>query len=582
MKRISRAGPRAVLAVDPRPTVLYVEDDPDNWAIAELRLSRRYNLLWARSDVEACALLKHSPSISALLMDIELKGSTLSGLELSRILKGQRGSAQLPTFAKGISNVDVPIIFVTAHVSRYPQEELLAAGAAQVIRKPVNFSDLALALDEVQSHAPRGDPSVALVELPPVLRELLIPPAEAALSTTTALTARAARLLGEMQAVASSLPEVSLLMLRRALAGSRLAAHFQESQLRGFVLGALLDVGLAASGKHDVAATRQVARMPSAWRVLIEKAVGDVDHAERSARHPWVHADERTAVGCHHHKDPPADGLSRLGWLTERVAGCFDTGEKEAQRASAQAGGAVVGLAARDIHEVITWVGDQLPSVLAGIGIAPPKPVEAVVALQQSYDELASDLVSLSQEKDLLVERLADANRNLARAVGTDALTTLLNQGAWIDGLKRYCAQAARSLTPVSLLMIDIDHFKRINDAYGHQAGNTVLHEIARALAGCVRTSDLLGRYGGEEFAVVLPNTVRASAALLAERIRASIEQLRFEGPLHDLCVTVSVGVGCSDGRGLGPDQLIESADVALYQAKEKGRNRTEGSIAPG
>jgi diguanylate cyclase (GGDEF)-like protein len=139
----------------------------------------------------------------------------------------------------------------------------------------------------------------------------------------------------------------------------------------------------------------------------------------------------------------------------------------------------------------------------------------------------------------------------------------------------REVERANRQKQPLSLLMVDIDHFKDLNDRYGHTAGDLVLVTIAGTMQDILRKQDLLARYGGEEFAILLPDTPLAGAWHLAEKIRRQIENLRFANDVG----TVTVSIGCADNRGQ-PDfhQLIITTDRALYAAKALGRNRVEAS----
>ncbi|HOO45742.1 MAG TPA: GGDEF domain-containing protein [Deltaproteobacteria bacterium] len=151
-----------------------------------------------------------------------------------------------------------------------------------------------------------------------------------------------------------------------------------------------------------------------------------------------------------------------------------------------------------------------------------------------------------------------------------DGLTSLLNYRAFEEMLKAEQDRASRYDTTFSVMMIDIDHFKRINDTLGHPLGDVVLKTLSEKLTECVRKSDRVFRYGGEEFAVILPHTGLAKARKLAERIRLTIEKMRFIAGLH---VTVSIGI-CQYNDGLTSDDLVKQADRGLYLAKNQGRNR--------
>ncbi|PWU21583.1 MAG: hypothetical protein C5B48_11115 [Candidatus Rokuibacteriota bacterium] len=165
--------------------------------------------------------------------------------------------------------------------------------------------------------------------------------------------------------------------------------------------------------------------------------------------------------------------------------------------------------------------------------------------------------------------------RNLAIAefrASTDALTGLPNSRAVHDTIKRMVAQASRSVSPLGVLMLDLDHFKQINDAYGHGRGDDVLAAVAATLEATVRESDFVGRYGGEEFIVLLPDTGRSEAAGVAEKIRSTIEKISVPGVPRSITISAGVAVMPDDaGESVG---LLQHADRRLYAAKGAGRNR--------
>jgi CheY-like chemotaxis protein len=127
--------------------VLYVEDEEDNWIVTELQLRRRFHLTWARDDRAAFELLQQATRpLHAILMDIQLRGALMDGIQLTRALRGTAPAEELPEYARGMAPITAPIIFVTAYGARYSKEELLAAGGSGVIHKPVDFVALSLAL----------------------------------------------------------------------------------------------------------------------------------------------------------------------------------------------------------------------------------------------------------------------------------------------------------------------------------------------------------------------------------------------------------------------------------------------------
>jgi diguanylate cyclase (GGDEF)-like protein len=178
-----------------------------------------------------------------------------------------------------------------------------------------------------------------------------------------------------------------------------------------------------------------------------------------------------------------------------------------------------------------------------------------------------------------LQDRLRESNRALKELAATDPLTGLANRRTLMTELEREFRRSQRSGSPLSLVMVDIDHFKRINDTYGHQNGDRVLIALADILKTHLRRYDLPSRFGGEEFALVLPETGPEETLAIAERIRTSIAGLNFDGDLDGLQVTASLGVAaCPVANVKDVEDLIRESDDALYLAKKNGRNRIESA----
>lgn len=167
-------------------------------------------------------------------------------------------------------------------------------------------------------------------------------------------------------------------------------------------------------------------------------------------------------------------------------------------------------------------------------------------------------------------QRLLDEADKLAR---TDALTALPNRRQFFRTAELALADARRDGTPLALLALDVDHFKRINDQGGHQLGDTVLREVAQCCRDSLRASDLAARIGGEEFALILPGTDLSQAQQLAERLRERIAKLQLPAS-----VTVSIGCAALEAQMPGVDALLARADDALYAAKQGGRNRVSSA----
>ena len=181
-----------------------------------------------------------------------------------------------------------------------------------------------------------------------------------------------------------------------------------------------------------------------------------------------------------------------------------------------------------------------------------------------------------------IVERQAElisAREQMRAEAMYDSLTGLLNRAAFFDIFQKEVSRAGRYETSLALIIADIDNFKATNDKYGHQAGDSVLVEAARRLRISMRVSDSIGRYGGEEFLIVVPGCTPNAAALLAERFRLVIASAPFAVGNDTIPVTMSFGVaGTADPRNA--DDLLRAADEALYRAKNSGRNRVKSAEA--
>lgn len=176
-------------------------------------------------------------------------------------------------------------------------------------------------------------------------------------------------------------------------------------------------------------------------------------------------------------------------------------------------------------------------------------------------------------------KQLEASNRKLQKLSMLDGLTGISNRRHFDTTLDESLSSAAAKESPLSLILIDIDYFKRFNDSYGHQGGDDCLIRVAKALSSeCKNAEDLAARYGGEEFVILLPDTNEAQAHTVAERIRKAVQDMGIEHKASDVakCVTLSLGVSTSlPNKKLTAEQLIERADKALYKAKETGRNQS-------
>jgi len=193
---------------------------------------------------------------------------------------------------------------------------------------------------------------------------------------------------------------------------------------------------------------------------------------------------------------------------------------------------------------------------------------ERVVGLQTEVESDREEIRRFAAE-------LAMTNRRLQEAALLDALTGIPNRRYAMDRIHQEWSAAERSSRRLACMLIDVDHFKRINDTYGHDVGDIVLQRVADVLKQTARTQDVICRIGGEEFLVVCPDTDASAATQCAERLRAAANAMRISVGNVTLQVTISIGVAAMDSGMRGPESMIKAADQAVYAAKQAGRNRT-------
>ncbi len=188
--------------------------------------------------------------------------------------------------------------------------------------------------------------------------------------------------------------------------------------------------------------------------------------------------------------------------------------------------------------------------------------------------EIATNITDRKQAEEELkiAKEMAEA---LARR---DELTGLNNRRAFFSDGEKLFNQAKRYAHPFTLIMLDIDYFKKINDTYGHAAGDDVLESLANTLRDQVREVDIIGRLGGEEFAIILPETKLTDAFLMAERLRVAIENIKVSSEKGNINVTASFGISVYSQESASLEDILNKADDSLYQAKRNGRNRVEYS----
>jgi diguanylate cyclase (GGDEF)-like protein len=378
--------------------------------------------------------------------------------------------------------------------------------------------------------------------------------------------------------------------LRRAVTAQLVARKLGHREVdEFFTVGLFLEVGLLSKARENLQHAAQVARLPSADRVVFERAAGEVDHAARGANLAktfQLPAEIAEAVASHHDAEMPSSTLSRVAWAAERVAAIWEGGDVPSQQAEAARALVALGLRDHDVVEVL----QKLPVLVMDGAKAFDRDVAAqqgvdqlmldvsrsLIEMNQSYESMVRRLEHLVAEKQALAEKLEQANAELARLASTDALTGLPNKRSLETAITRDLARADRDKTWLSLVVVDVDHFKKFNDTYGHATGDLVLQAVGKSLARFVRAGDLAGRYGGEEFVLVLPGSNPIGARIAAERVRKALEEVAIDTEHGVLRVTASFGAAsiCGPGCGNKRNELFARADAALYEAKRTGRNR--------
>ncbi len=230
----------------------------------------------------------------------------------------------------------------------------------------------------------------------------------------------------------------------------------------------------------------------------------------------------------------------------------------------------------QDIEVLKSTIQHQLAHIGGSISSYLETETRRAFVAEKARRHLADQVAAMKKESDQLREKLAEAQSRASR----DALTGLPNRVAYGERIRMERARMQRHGTPLTLAVIDIDHFKGINDTWGHQAGDRVLKHLARELGDQVRASDFFARIGGEEFVLVLPETRLAGAHVVLEKLREHIARCRFKYKDAPINVTISCGLA-EFAAGESADAAFARADAGLYAAKSGGRNRCEAVMPP-
>lgn len=474
-----------------------------------------------------------------------------------------------------------------------PTSELSSVAAVRIVQEAVRDG---VGIDELARLA-QGDPAFAvrvlnLVNSPALARSKPVRDITQAASLLGARGLRNIALslaVGEMVPSAEEGTHLLVQSLRRAIAALVLAEGLGHPEPQVcFTCGLLLDVGVLVRARTDLAAALEVSRLPAEHRVLHE-------HIRFGEAHPAIGAriaaeyhlpgDMITAIRGHHDEAVPEAMLSRVVWLAERVAGVFETGAVGRAREQVYKLAVELGVPAARMDGLFQELPVRVEHLAATFEreVGPQPDLNQLrddanarlVEMNYQYEETVATLRRVLEEKESLAKRLEELNLVLATQAATDALTGLPNRRALEQVLARDLARAERTGEPLSVVLLDVDHFKRFNDTYGHLVGDQVLRHLGGIVQRSLREGDFVARYGGEEFCVVLPKATQEGALLAARRVRMAIERNRLKCDAGELSVTSSFGVTTYLPGVLqrSCEELFREADEALYAAKQQGRN---------
>jgi len=374
-----------------------------------------------------------------------------------------------------------------------------------------------------------------------------------------------------------------------------------------FTCGLLHDIGLIALYVYDNEKASEILnRAESDGRMTLEeeRRSAGIDHTELGGllAEKWMLPDLIHDSIVHHHEEPVFEinsstnnHFSHCVYLGSLVGGIFYFGRKEQSINKFMEGSTrLMGISSEDADNLLHNIHPQLVEIASHFDIAIGsgntyeeiicKLNEEIAAITVANEAVKSHLTRAFKRERELAARLDDANRKLKVLASKDSLTGLYNRQFLDEMLEKEWQRSIRHYFPLALVMIDIDDFKRVNDTFGHKAGDAVLMKLALGLVGGIRKNDFLARYGGEEFALVLPQTDLENACKVAQDLLEMARGLKI--PLLDrkLSLTISCGVSSTRPRNydITPDVLIQSADDALYSAKRAGKNRIAAKAATG
>jgi two-component system, cell cycle response regulator len=368
-----------------------------------------------------------------------------------------------------------------------------------------------------------------------------------------------------------------------------------------FTIGLLHDVGLVAFygyDKNKASALLKEIEDKGRMKLMDEKNYLGLDHIEvgRLLAEKWKLPEEIIHVMSHHHEEPSEstsdkysnDKLFQIIYLGSLAGDIFYLGKKtESIKRFTEGCQRLLGISADDSDQLLQHIHPQLMEVAAyfDIAVGSGKTYEEILSMVNeeivnitiSNEAIKHHLTQAFDRERAMATKLEEANRNLQILASKDSLTGLYNRQFLNELLVKEWARSERYGYSLSLIMADIDDFKKINDCYGHQAGDIALIKIAGVLSENLRKDDCLARYGGEEFLFVLPQSNLKAACNAAERFRRAVSELIIPLDMDQLLTfNISCGVATAypERKEENINSLIQKADKALYEAKRLGKNR--------
>ena len=368
-----------------------------------------------------------------------------------------------------------------------------------------------------------------------------------------------------------------------------------------FTSGILVDIGLIAFYFYDSQkASELLSKAENQGRMNLdeERQFMGIDHVEagRLLAEQWKLPDDIIYTILHHHDEPQTESnsysgkekLSHLVYLGSVVGDIFYFGKKQESISKfIENTGKLIGISPEISEHLLHNIHPQLVEIASHFDISVgsgntfeeilTKANEEIVNIAVSNEVIKHHLTQAFEREKKVTAKLNEANRKLQEVASKDALTGLYNRKFLNELLEKEWHRSIRYNYSLSVVMVDIDDFKRVNDTYGHKAGDMVLIKIAETLMKRIRKNDILARYGGEEFVFVLPQTDLRDACKVTSSFKAAAQDIRISfNSNNGLSLTISCGVSTAYPamEGDSMDALIQRADNALYEAKRSGKDR--------